>query len=93
MSKASLREQLRRRVQHLNTLIIKAEREFESSDLPTHVKLAGELQTLHRRKTAIEARLARLNDRPDGALSDIKAELIEDADDLALALQRWLENY
>lgn len=93
MSVASLREHLVRRSQHLGSRITKAEREIESSDLRTHVKLAAQLKILRERQRRLEARLANLDSQPEGALSEIKADLLEEADQIEAALLRWIDKY
>lgn len=93
MSKDSLHDYLKRRLQHLNTRIRDAERKANASDPRTHVKLTAELKILRQRKEGLEARLARIDGQSESALSGIKAELIEDADLLEAALQRWFDKY
>ena len=93
MPKSSLRNHLRRRIQHLSSQISMLERDIRSSDLRTRVKLAANLKSLRERKAQLEVRFANLAARSDGALSDIKANLSESRDDMALALQRWFEKY
>ena len=93
MSTESLHDYLKRRVQHLNTRIRDAERKADSSDPRTHVKLAAELKILRERKEQLEERLARIEDQSEAAMGGLKAELVEDADLLEAALQRWFDKY
>jgi len=90
---SSLRNHLKRRIQHLSSQISMLDRDIGSSDLHTRVKLAAKLKTLRERKAQLEVRLANLAARSDNALSDIKASLTEGRDDMALALERWFEKY
>lgn len=93
MSKESLHDHLKRRIQHLTTRIEEAEHKANASDLRAQVKLAADLKILRDRKEQLEERLAKLDSQPPEALSGIKAELLEDADHLEAALQRWFEKY
>lgn len=93
MSKATLRDDLVRRVRRLNTEAAKAERKIASSDPHASVKLRVELRMLERRVSRLEARLKALDGQTGIAIGDIKAELLEDADHILTAFRSWFERY
>ncbi len=93
MSKDSLHDHMKRRIQHLTTRIEEAESKADTSDLREKVKLSATLKSLRERKEDLENRLTKIDSMPAGALSGLRAELLEDADHLEAALQRWFEKY
>ena len=93
MSKVSWRRHLRNRLLDLNSQIAVAERQSERSEPSARVKLAAEAKILHERREEIEVLLDKLDNRPDGVLSNIGVELAEGAADISLAIRRWFDKH
>ena len=79
--------------------------EAQVADLKASVDASRRLAEKQRARTAerekrnaraqsdMQTRLAKIEDKSEEALSGIKAELLEDADHLEAALQRWFDKY
>jgi hypothetical protein len=88
MSKEAFREYLLNRLSSLDGRIQEMERRLAQGEPREKVEAAGELVILKERQAGVAAKFAKLQNEPEGTWENLRTEIEEDFDSLAVAVER-----
>lgn len=89
MSKTAYVQDLKRRIDDLETRMTEDRKRLASGGREEKVEAAGDLGVAEQRLAEARQKLSRLEKEHEGAWEDFKTELEEDLDHIELAIERW----